>query len=270
MRAAILAGGLGTRLQDETSLRPKPMVEVGGHPLLWHIMQGYARHNIHEFVVALGYKSFVIKDYFLNYHSRLQSLTVSLATGEVEQHGHDVGENWKVHLLDTGLNTMTGGRVKRVAEFIGNEPFMLTYGDGVSNIDISQLLAFHRRHGKLATLTAVRPPARFGAIRLDGDAVQHFEEKAQIDEGWINGGFMVLEPAVRDYIDGDHTNFEREPLERLVAEEQLMAYRHHGFWQCMDTVRDLRLLEEMWQSGQAPWRQGDTLSFGDKDNEAAS
>jgi glucose-1-phosphate cytidylyltransferase len=268
MRAAILAGGLGTRLQDETSLRPKPMVEIGGQPLLWHIMKGFARHDINEFVVALGYKSFVIKDYFLNYHSRAQSLTVSLGTGEVELHGRDIDEDWKVHLLDTGLNTLTGGRVKRVAEFIGNEPFMLTYGDGVSDVDIGRLLDFHKRHGKLVTLTAVRPPARFGAIRLDGDAVLHFEEKAQIDEGWINGGFMVLEPEVRDYIDGDHTTFEREPLERLAAEGQLMAYRHPGFWQCMDTLRDVRLLEDLWQSGKAPWYGDDRVDPDNNENEA--
>jgi glucose-1-phosphate cytidylyltransferase len=262
MRAAILAGGLGTRLQEETSLRPKPMVEIGGQPLLWHIMKGYARYDINEFVVALGYKSAVIKDYFVNYHNRARNLTVCLRTGEVERHDYNGSEDWKVHLLDTGIDTMTGGRVRRVAEFIGNEAFMLTYGDGVSNIDIGRLLEFHKGHGKLATLTAVRPPARFGAIRLDGDAVQHFEEKSQIDEGWINGGFMVLEPDVRDYIDGDHISFEREPLERLVSEGQLMAYRHPGFWQCMDTMRDVRHLEDLWQSGKAPWHVNDALDAG--------
>lgn len=254
MKTVILAGGLGTRLQEETTIKPKPMVEIGGQPVLWHIMKSYAHYDINEFVIALGYKAEIIKDYFMHYRSRAHSLTVCLHSGDIELHGRAECEDWKVHLLDTGLNTMTGGRVKRAAEFIGNQPFMMTYGDGVCDIDIHRLLEFHKRHGKKATLTAVRPPARFGGIRFDGDAVMHFEEKPQIGEGWINGGFMVLQPEVRDYIDGDSTIFEREPLERLAAEGQLMAYRHDGFWQCMDTLRDVQLLESLWQSGEAPWK----------------
>jgi glucose-1-phosphate cytidylyltransferase len=254
MRTVILAGGLGSRLQEETTLKPKPMVEIGGHPMLWHIMKCYERHNFNEFVVALGYKGEVIKDYFMHYRSRAHSLTVCLRSGETELHGRDDCEDWKVHLLDTGANVQTGTRVKRAQQYIGDETFMLTYGDGVSNVDLTKVLEFHRSHGKLATLTAVRPPARFGGIRFDGDAVMHFEEKPQIGEGWINGGFFVLEPGVRDYIGDDPlTIFEREPLERLAEEGQLMAYRHEGFWQCMDTLRDVQLLESLWQSGQAPW-----------------
>ena len=201
-----------------------------------------------------GYKAEVIKDYFLHYRSRAHSLTVCLRSGEVELHGRDDCEDWTVHLLDTGLHIQTGGRVKQASQFIGDETFMLTYGDGVSNVDIGKLLEFHKSHGKLATLTAVRPPARFGGIRFDGDAIAHFEEKPQIGEGWINGGFFVLEPGVRDYISDDpKCIFEREPLEKLAADGQLMAYRHEGFWQCMDTLRDVELLESLWQSGDAPW-----------------
>jgi glucose-1-phosphate cytidylyltransferase len=229
------------------------MVEIGGQPILWHIMKSFAAYGIDEFVIALGYKADVIKDYFIHYRSRSQSLSVCLRSGEIELHGAEHCEDWKVHLLDTGLKSMTGGRIKRASEFIGNETFLMTYGDGVANLDISKLIAFHKHHGKLATLTAVRPPARFGGIRFDGDAVLQFEEKPQIGEGWINGGFMVLEPQVRDYIEGDLTPFEGEPLERLAAEGQLMAYRHEGFWQCMDTLRDVQLLENLWQSGEAPW-----------------
>jgi len=229
---AILAGGLGTRLQEETTVKPKPMVEIGGQPILWHIMKIYAAHGFNEFVIALGYKGRIIKDYFMNRHSR--------AGG--------------IHLLDTGLRSLTGGRVKRIAQYLDGKPFMLTYGDGVGDVDINQLLAFHRQHGRLATVTAVRPPARFGHIDIDGDFVASFKEKAQTGAGWINGGFFVLEPGVADYIEGDDTVFEREPLERLAGDGQLAAYRHHGFWQCMDTLRDVRLLEDLWQSGAAPWR----------------
>jgi glucose-1-phosphate cytidylyltransferase len=259
MRAVILAGGLGTRLQEETTVRPKPMVEIGGQPILWHIMNSYAHHGISEFVLALGYKGEVIKDYFIHYRSRAHSLSVCLRSGEVELHGRDDCEDWKVHLIDTGLHTLTGGRVRRAAQFIGQEPFMLTYGDGVSDVNIRELLEFHKSHGKLATMTAVRPPARFGGISFDGDAVMHFEEKPQIGEGWINGGFFVLEPGVIDYISQDDSCiFERDPLERLAQDGQLMAFKHDGFWQCMDTLRDVQLLEHLWQNGQAPWQVGTT------------
>lgn len=229
------------------------MVEIGDQPILWHIMKRYAAFGFNEFIVALGYKGEVIKDFFVNYRHRVNSVTVQLATGQVTVHEGD-GEDWTVHLLNTGLRTQTGGRVKRVAQFIGNEPFMLTYGDGVANLDFARLLAFHRSHGKLATVTAVRPPARFGGIAFNGDLVAHFTEKPQIGEGWINGGFFVLEPAVADYIDHDDMIWEREPMERLAAEGQLAAYRHDGFWQCMDTLRDVRLLDSLWQEGTAPWK----------------
>jgi glucose-1-phosphate cytidylyltransferase len=253
MKVCILAGGLGTRLAEETTVRPKPMVEVGGQPMLWHIMKSYAAHGFDEFVIALGYKGEVIKDYFVNYRLRTQSLTVSLATGDVTVHDGE-SLDWTVHLLDTGLHTMTGGRVKRLAEYIRDETFMLTYGDGVANVDIPALLDFHRQQGKLATVTAVRPAARFGSIAFDGELVTHFEEKPQIGAGWINGGFFVLEPAVADYIEGDESVWERAPMERLAAEGQLAAYRHFGFWQCMDTVRDKLLLNKLWDAGEAPWK----------------
>lgn len=253
MKVVILAGGLGTRLAEETVVRPKPMVEIGGQPILWHIMQIYAAHGFKEFVVALGYKGEAIKDYFLNYRYRASDLTIDLNSGKVTVRDGNC-ENWTVHLLDTGLHTETGGRVKRVAQFVGNETFMLTYGDGVSNLNIRHLLEFHRSHGKLATVTAVRPPARFGGIAFNGDLVARFEEKPQIGAGWINGGFFVLEPDVVDYVDDDSTHWEFEPMERLAAEGQLVACRHHGFWQCMDTPRDVRLLESLWREGNAPWK----------------
>ena len=257
MQAVILAGGLGTRLQEQTTVKPKPMVEVGGHPMLWHIMKCYAHFGIDDFVIALGYKGDVIKDYFVNYHSRSHDLTVHLKSGRVEMLGGEACEDWRVQLVDTGDNAMTGGRVKRAAQFVDNQTFLMTYGDGVADVDIDALIKFHRSHGKLATLTAVRPPARFGGIRFDGEKIAHFEEKPQIGEGWINGGFFVLEPQIVDYIDGDEMIFEREPLERLAAEGQLMAYRHDGFWQCMDTLRDVQLLEQLWQDDVAPWRYDD-------------
>lgn len=253
MKVAILAGGLGTRLSEETGLRPKPMVEIGGKPILWHIMKTYAARGFNEFVIALGYKGEIIKDYFVNYSYRSQSLTVNMASGRTKVHDGDV-EDWTVHLLDTGAETQTGGRVKRVAEFMGKETFMLTYGDGVSDLNVCTLLEFHRRHGKLATVTAVRPPARFGGLALDGDRVTCFEEKGQIAQGWINGGFFVLEPGIADYVEHDGILWEREPLERLVQEGELMAYRHDGFWQCMDTLRDVRLLDSLWEQGAAPWK----------------
>lgn len=253
MKVAILAGGLGTRLSEETTLKPKPMVEIGGKPILWHIMNIYAAHGFNEFVIALGYKGEIIKDYFLNYHHRSRNLTVQLGTGEVTIHNQE-GENWTVHLLDTGHDTQTGGRVKQVAEFIGSEPFMLTYGDGVSNVNISALLEFHRKQGKLATLTAVRPPARFGHLVIESDQIIRFEEKPQVGEGWINGGFFVLQPEIVNYIESNDTYWEREPLEQIADQGQLAAYRHGDFWQCMDTLRDVHLLEKLWQEGNAPWK----------------
>lgn len=253
MKVAILAGGLGTRLSEETTIKPKPMVEIGGKPILWHIMKTYAAYGFKEFVIALGYKGELIKDYFLNYRHLSRSLTVNLGSGEVTFHDGE-GEDWTVHLLDTGADTQTGGRVKRAARFIGNEPFMLTYGDGVSSVDIPHLLEFHRAQGKIATLTAVRPPARFGQMVVADERVMEFKEKPQIGEGWINGGFFVLQPEIADYIEGDHTYFEHEPLETLAAENQLAAYQHEGFWQCMDTLRDVHLLEKLWQEEKAPWK----------------
>jgi glucose-1-phosphate cytidylyltransferase len=253
MKVVLLAGGLGTRLQEETVVKPKPMVEIGGRPMLWHVMKIYSTYGFREFVVALGYKGEYIKDYFLNYRERMSDLSICLKTGQTTVQQTE-SEDWMVHLVDTGLQSLTGGRVKRAAKFVGKEPFMMTYGDGVCNIDIPRLLAFHRSHGKLATVTAVRQPARFGDIICDGPMVQRFEEKSQVGGGWINGGFFVLEPEVVEYIDGDLTVFEREPLERLAAEGQLAAYFHDDFWQCMDTLRDVRLLEELWQSKKAPWQ----------------
>jgi glucose-1-phosphate cytidylyltransferase len=253
MKVAILAGGLGTRLSEETVLKPKPMVEIGEHPVLWHIMQIYASQGFNEFVVALGYKGEIVKDYFVNYRRRASSLTVALSSGEVTIHARE-REDWVVHLLDTGLRTETGGRVKRLAQFVRGERFMLTYGDGVADIDIQRLLAFHQACGRLATVTAVRPPARFGALTIEGELVTGFEEKPQAGEGWINGGFFVLEPGIVDYIAGDEVIWEREPMRRLAQDRQLAVYQHEGFWQCMDTLRDVRLLEQLWQSGEAPWK----------------
>jgi glucose-1-phosphate cytidylyltransferase len=251
-KVGILAGGLGTRLAEYTDERPKPMVEVGGRPLLWHIMKTYAAHGFEEFAIALGYRGHVISDYFMQYHNhRARSITIDLGTDQrFVRNG--TTENWVVHLVDTGEASMTGGRVRRLAEFAG-DTFMLTYGDAVANVDLTALLEFHRAHGKLATVTAVRPPARFGALELDGDRVEGFAEKPQVGEGWINGGYFVLEPEVADYIAGDSTVFELEPLERLTREGQLMAFKHDGFWQCMDTIRERRQLEELWTNG-APWR----------------
>lgn len=253
MKTVILAGGLGSRLAEETMVRPKPMVEIGGKPILWHIMMIYASFGFNEFVVALGYKGEVIKDYFLNFYALNNDLTVDLATGRT--HIYDGSQpDWKVHLVDTGLRTQTGGRIKRLLQWIGQETFMLTYGDGVADVDLRQLVDFHRSHGRLATVTAVRPPARFGGLCFDGNRVVRFVEKPQTGEGWINGGFFVLEPGVIDYIEGDDTVWEREPLERLAADGQLVAYKHVGFWQPMDTLREKQLLEALWESGKAPWK----------------
>ncbi len=253
MKVAILAGGLGTRLSEETTVKPKPMVEIGGKPILWHIMNIYAAYGFKEFVIALGYRGELIKDYFINYHYRSRNLTVQLRNGDISVHEGD-GEDWIVHLLDTGMDTNTGGRVKRLAEFIGNEPFMLTYGDGVSNINIPKLIEFHQTQKRLATLTAVRPPARFGQMILDDGKVTEFKEKPQIGEGWINGGFFVLQPEVVNYIEGDHTAWEFESLEKIAADNQLSAYQHEGFWQSMDTLRDVNVLEKFWREGNAPWK----------------
>jgi len=253
MKVVILAGGLGTRLSEETELRPKPMVDIGERPILWHIMKSYATQGFKEFFVALGYKGEVIKRYFLDYHGMSKSMTIDVATGRASFHESEV-DDWKVHLMDTGLKTSTGGRVKRLQPWLEDGTFMLTYGDGVSDVDMNQLLAFHRKHGKIATLTAVRPPARFGALNFDGDMVTEFMEKPQIGEGWINGGFMCLEPRIFTYMKDDDDSLEADVLTRLAADRELVAYRHDRFWQSMDTLRDVRLLESLWQSGRAPWR----------------
>ena len=253
MKVVILAGGLGTRLSEETELRPKPMVDIGERPILWHIMKSYATQGFKEFFVALGYKGEIIKRYFLDYHGMSKSVTIDVATGRASFHESEV-DDWKVHLMDTGLKTSTGGRVKRLQPWLEDGTFMLTYGDGVSDVDMNQLLAFHRQHGKIATLTAVRPPARFGALNFDGDMVTEFMEKPQIGEGWINGGFMCLEPRIFSYMKDDDDSLEAEVLTRLAKDRELVAFRHDRFWQSMDTLRDVRLLESLWQSGRAPWR----------------
>ena len=253
MKVVILAGGLGTRLAEETEAKPKPMVEVGGHPIVWHIMQSYAHYGFDDFYLALGYKGEVIKRYFLDHYSLGGSLRVNLASGQVEDLEKDT-EDWTVQLMDTGQSTQTGGRIKRLEPYLRGETFLATYGDGVCDVDIAKVLAFHRSHGKLATVTAVRPPARFGGLVFEGDLVREFSEKPQIGEGWINGGYFVFEPQIFDYIDGDSTPLELAPLERLASEGQLAAYRHEGFWQCMDTIREKKLLESLWQSGKAPWK----------------
>jgi len=255
MKVVILAGGFGTRLSEETVIRPKPMVEIAGQPILLHLMKYYSAFGFNEFVIALGYKGEIIKDYFVNYYFRSRDLTVSLKSGKIKTHPFgNYSEDWTVHLIDTGLHTMTGGRVKRIVEFIGNERFMLTYADGLGNVDLDQLLKLHQERGRLATVTAVRPPARFGEIKFKDGDVLSFHEKPQTDEGWINGGFFVLEPGVADYIEGDETVFERGPIEKLAEDNQLIAYRHRGFWQSMDTLRDVKLLEELWNTDRAPWK----------------
>ncbi len=255
MKVGILAGGVGTRLVEETEVKPKPMVTIGGRPILWHIMMHYAYYGFKEFVVALGYKGEIIKRYMVDYCSLNSNLTVNLGTGEVIKHTNGIPhQDWTVDLVDTGEATLTGGRIKRLAPYLGNETFLLTWGDGVSEVNLHRLLEFHRSHGRLATVTAVRPPARFGLLEFDGDRVARFSEKPQIGEGWINGAFFVLEPGVMDYIDGDMTQWEKEPMERLARDGQLMAYRHTSFWQCMDTLRDKRLLESLWENGTAPWK----------------
>jgi glucose-1-phosphate cytidylyltransferase len=254
MKVVVLAGGMGTRLAEHTEVRPKPMVEVGGRPLLWHIMKYYARYQHDEFVVALGYRGGDIKRWFLDYHQLTGSKSIDLQTGKVSAHSDERAEAWQVHLMDTGLSTMTGGRLRRVRALVEGGTFMLTYGDGLSDVDFDKLLAFHRTHGKIATVTAVRPPARFGGLVFEGDRVVEFTEKPQIGEGWINGGFMVFEPEIFKYLEGDATVLESDALEALARDGELMAWKHERFWQCVDTLRDLRVLEAHWASGNAPWR----------------
>jgi len=252
MKAVILAGGVGTRLAEETVIRPKPMVEIGGLPILCHVMSIYSHFGFNDFTIALGYKGQCIKEFFLNFYTVNSDLTVNLATGTTTVH-HSSSRPWMVDLVDTGIATMTGGRVKRMKPWVGEQTFMMTYGDGVADVDIAKLVAFHRSHGKLATLTLVRPPSRFGAVNIDGDKITEFLEKTQTGAGWINGGFFVLEPGVFDYIPDDATTWERGPLERLAHEGQLMAFRHDGFFQPMDTIREKQILEALWQTGRAPW-----------------
>jgi glucose-1-phosphate cytidylyltransferase len=253
MKVVILAGGLGTRLSEETVIKPKPMVEIGGKPILWHIMNIYGFYAYREFIVALGYKGEVVKEYFLNYYHYQSDLTIDLKTGEANASNNNF-KDWVVHLIDTGLNSMTGGRLYRLRDKLKNEAFMLTYGDGVSNVNIRKLVEFHKSHGKIATVTAVRPSARFGGMKFNGNKVINFTEKPQTGEGWINGGFFVFEPNVFKYLGGDDTILEKEPLENLAKDGQLLSYKHDGFWQCMDTMRDRDLLEKLWQSGEAPWK----------------
>jgi glucose-1-phosphate cytidylyltransferase len=253
VKVVILAGGMGTRLTEETQLKPKPMVELGGRPILWHIMKIYSAHGLTDFVICLGYKGYVIKEYFANYFLHMSDVTFDVPNNRTEVHRHSA-EPWRVTLVDTGEETMTGGRLKRARPYIGDQPFCMTYGDGIGDIDVSRLIKFHEEQRVLATLTATQPPARFGALRLAGDRVIDFQEKVQGDGGWINGGFFVLSPAVLDYIEGDDTVWEREPLERLARESQLAAYLHRGFWHPMDVMRDKLYLESLWASGRAPWR----------------
>ena len=257
MRVVVLAGGLGTRLSEETERVPKPMVGIGGMPMLWHIMKVYEAADMRHFVVALGYKGEVVKRFFLDYRLMRADLSITTRTGDVAVSG-DHHEDWTVDLVDTGLHTQTGGRLKRLAPYLGNSTFMLTYGDGVSDVNVNELLAFHRKNGKIATLTAVRPPARFGHMHFDGELITQFNEKPQTESGWINGGFFAFEPKILDLIPGDDAWLEREPLEKCAEMRELVAYKHQNFWQCMDTVRDRRLLEELWSSGKAPWRTAQT------------
>ncbi|ABQ27941.1 glucose-1-phosphate cytidylyltransferase [Geotalea uraniireducens] len=254
MKVVILAGGLGTRLSEETVIRPKPMVEIGGKPILWHIMKIYSHYGFNDFVICLGFKGYVIKEYFSNYFLHMSDVTFDMRTNSMEVH-QKKAEPWRVTLVDTGMESMTGGRVKRIAPYVADETFMLTYGDGVADVDISKLIDFHKRHGKLATVTSTQPSGRFGALSIDGaNNVTAFQEKPAGDGSWINGGFFVLEPQVLDRIAGDATVFEKEPLEGLSRDSQLAAYKHSGFWQPMDTLRDKMHLEELWTSGRAPWK----------------
>lgn len=256
MKAVILAGGLGTRISEESHLRPKPMIEIGERPILWHIMKLYAHHGIHDFVICLGYKGYVVKEYFANYFLHGSDVTFDLAHNRMEVH-HQQCESWRVTLVDTGLHTMTGGRLARVRRYLGDETFCMTYGDGVADVDIGASLAFHRRHGRKATVTAIQPPGRFGALAIDGETVYGFQEKPAGDGAWINGGFFVLEPAALDGIEGDATIWEDAPLQGLARDGQLMTWRHAGFWQAMDTLRDKNQLNALWAAGTAPWKLWD-------------
>jgi len=253
MKAVILAGGLGTRISEETSLRPKPMIEIGGKPVLWHLLKIYSQYGINDFIICLGYKGYMVKEYFANYFLHTSDVTFDLTRNEMQVH-HRHAEPWRVTLVDTGEHTQTGGRLKRVAEFLDNETFCFTYGDGLSDLDIQAQLAFHRERGTLATVCAVQPPGRFGALDIEGARITRFTEKPQGDGSWINGGFFLLQPEVLSYIDGDHSVWEREPMEKLAHAAQLSAYVHHGFWQPMDTLRDKTKLEDLWQNGSAPWK----------------
>lgn len=253
MRVVILCGGMGTRLAEQTEIRPKPLVEIGGKPILWHIMKHYSRYGFNEFILALGYKGEMIKRYFLDFYSLGQDFTVSLKNGQVRMIKENHGEKWTVHLVDTGLNSLTGDRLQKLAGLIGNKTFMMTYGDGVCDVNLDELLKFHKKQQSLVTLTAVRPPARFGAVEFEGNRIRHFQEKSTLHESWINGGFFVIEPEALNYINGD-VMWEHAPLETIAAENQLCGYQHQGFWQCMDTARDLRYLESLWESGDAPWK----------------
>ncbi len=254
MKAVILAGGLGTRISEETSTRPKPMVEIGGRPILWHIMKIYSAHGVNDFVICCGYKGYLIKEYFANYFLHMSDVTFDMKNNRMQVH-HQHAEPWRVTLVDTGDNSMTGGRLKRVADYVkGEEAFCFTYGDGVADIDISAQISFHKQHGKKATVTAVQPPGRYGALDMSGKSVHGFIEKPQGDGGWINGGFFILSPSCIDLIANDGTSWEGEPLRKLAVQDELMAYQHKGFWQPMDTLRDKNHLEGLWQSGKAPWR----------------
>ncbi len=256
MKVVILAGGFGTRIMEESHLKPKPMIEVGDSPILWHIMKYYSSYGFDEFIICCGYKGYVIKEYFADYYLHRSDVTFDFSAENRMTIHNNVAEPWKVTVVDTGYDTMTGGRIKRIAPYVGGEPFLMTYGDGLSDVDLKALLAFHQEHGKFATLTAIQPGGRFGVLDIDEtQSVQRFAEKAREDGGWINGGFMVLEPEVFSYIEGDATFFEREPLERLAKDGQLSAYKHDGFWKCMDTLRDKESLDFLWNSGQAAWKR---------------
>ncbi|WP_254565173.1 glucose-1-phosphate cytidylyltransferase [Oscillatoria sp. HE19RPO] len=254
MKAVILAGGYGTRLSEETHLKPKPMVEIGERPILWHIMKSYSAHGVNDFIICCGYKGYVIKEYFANYFLHMSDVTFDMQSNQMEVH-HKHTEPWRVTLVDTGENTLTGGRLRRVKDYVGNETFCFTYGDGVSDVDISKLINYHQKNGLWATITAVQPPGRYGALNIDSEGrVLNFQEKPQGDGGWINGGYFVLEPHVLDLIEGDRTSWESGPLQEIASKNQLAAFNHYGFWQPMDTLRDRNLLEELWRSGQAPWK----------------